>query len=372
MNRKYKLSAALDVDDLLMECTAYAIRLANEKYKFDPPMTIYEKDRWGEVGTRIDTIYPYFSDPEFYRTQPVYEGAKEFVRKLTEIAEVFICTAVPPEFMGIRAKRIMEEFPEIPADHIYMGARKDNIHTDILFDDAMHNILNSNAKYPILMRRPWNQDSTGMLAVNHYDEFLKIVDLIAESYSVKRSTMTPDDPDIVVLVGPSGSGKTKIANHFLSQTKNYEKLPSYTTNDPTAIEKNKWYNYISLEEFREMCDSGELFESTMYSGHGYGSKKSDINEILASGKRVITTMDICGAMSLKTHFKNVTTIFIKRDKKALMTNILKKNSSIQDKVNRLSAIEYVDKNAALCDYVISFESYDDAVKQLKEILIKKK
>ena len=372
MNRKYKLSAALDVDDLLMECTAYAIRLANEKYKFDPPMTIYEKDRWGEVGTRIDSIYPYFSDPEFYRTQPVYEGAKEFVRKLTEIAEVFICTAVPPEFMGIRAKRIMEEFPEIPADHIYMGARKDNIHTDILFDDAMHNILNSNAKYPILMRRPWNQDSTGMLAVNHYDEFLKIVDLIAESYSVKRSTMTPDDPDIVVLVGPSGSGKTKIANHFLSQTKNYEKLPSYTTNDPTAIEKNKWYNYISLEEFREMCDSGELFESTMYSGHGYGSKKSDINEILASGKRVITTMDICGAMSLKTHFKNVTTIFIKRDKKALMTNILKKNSSIQDKVNRLSAIEYVDKNAALCDYVISFESYDDAVKQLKEILIKKK
>ena len=83
-------------------------------------------------------------------------------------------------------------------------------------------------------------------------------------------------------------------------------------------------------------------------------------------------MDICGAMSLKTHFKNVTTIFIKRDKKALMTNILKKNSSIQDKVNRLSAIEYVDKNAALCDYVISFDSYDDAVKQLKEILIKKK
>ena len=372
MNRKYKLSAALDVDDLLMECTAYAIRLANEKYKFDPPMTIYEKDRWGEVGTRIDTIYPYFSDPDFYRTQPVYEGSKEFVRKLTEIAEVFICTAVPPEFMGIRAQRIMEEFPEIPADHIYMGARKDNIHTDILFDDALHNILNSKATYPILMRRPWNQDSTGMLAVNHYDEFLKIVDLIAESYSVKRGSMTPDDPDIVVLVGPSGSGKTKIANHFLSQTRNYEKLPSYTTNDPTALEKNKWYNYISLEEFREMCDSGELFESTMYSGHGYGSKKSDINEILASGKRVITTMDICGAMSLKTHFKNVTTIFIKRDKKALMTNILKKNSSIQDKVNRLSAIEYVDKNAALCDYVISFDSYDDAVKQLKEILIKKK
>lgn len=368
MNRKYRLSTALDVDDLLMECTSYAIRLANEKYNFDPPMTIYEKDRWGLVGTRIDTIYPYFSDPEFYRTQPVYEGAKEFVRKLSQMTEVFICTAVPPEFMGIRAQRIMEEFPEIPQDHIYMGARKDNIHTDILFDDGLHNILNSKATYPILMRRPWNEESTGMLAVNHYDEFLKIVELIAESYSVNRADVAHDNTDIVVLVGPSGSGKTKIANHFLSQTKNYEKLPSYTTNDPTAIEKNKWYNYIPLNDFREMCDSGELFQSTMYSGHGYGSKRSDIHKILSSGKRVITTMDICGAMSLKTHFKNVTTIFIKRDKKALMTNILKKNSSIQDKVNRLTAIDYVDKNAALCDYVISFDNYDDAVKQLKQIL----
>ena len=79
-------------------------------------------------------------------------------------------------------------------------------------------------------------------------------------------------------------------------------------------------------------------------------------------------MDICGAMSLKTHFKNVTTIFIKRDKRGLMKNILRKNCSIDDKVNRLTALEYVDKNAALCDYVINFESYDDALKQLKEIL----
>ena len=139
MNRKYRLSTALDVDDLLMECTSYAIRLANEKYKFDPPMTIYEKDRWGKIGTRIDSIYTYFNDPEFYRTQPVYEGAKEFVRKLSQMTKVFVCTAVPPQFMGIRAERIMEEFPEIPADHIYMGSRKDKIQVDILFDDEAKN-----------------------------------------------------------------------------------------------------------------------------------------------------------------------------------------------------------------------------------------
>ena len=367
MNKKYRLSVALDIDDLLMECIPYAIRLANEKYKFDPPLTIYEKDRWGKVGTRADSIYPYFSDPDFYRTQPVYEGAKEFVRKLSQMTEVFICTAVPPQFMGIRAQRIMEEFPEIPADHIYMGARKENIHTDILFDDAMHNILSSNAKYPILMRRPWNREATGMLAVNNYESFLKVVEVIANSYKVPTDSASGDHR-IVVLVGPSGSGKSKIATRFLEKNNSYEKLVSYTTNDPPAVEENKWYNYVSVDTFRKMGESGELVESTMYAGHGYGSRKADVEDILARGKRVLTTMDICGAMSLKTNFKNVITIYIKRDKRALLTSILRKNSSVDDKVNRLLSIEAEIKNAQVCDYVVDMNDCEDTARRICESL----
>ena len=368
MHKKYKLSTALDIDDLLLECTSYAVKLANEKYKFDPPLSIYEMEHWGKHNARIDVIFEYFNDPEFYRTQPVYAGAKEFVRKLSQMTEVFISTAIPPECMGIRAQRILEEFPEIPADHIYMGSRKDKIQVDILFDDAMHNILASSAKYPILMRRPWNQEATGMLAVNNYEEFLKLVEVIAESYSVTAQNTAEDDANIVVLVGPSGSGKSKIASRLLSRTDKLEKLVSYTTNDPTAIERNEWYNYVSLETFRQMCDSGELLQSTMYAGHGYGSRKADVEKILSEGKRVLTTMDICGVMSLKTYFKNVTTIYIKRDKKALMASILRKNSSIEDKVNRLMAIEYEQQNAELCDYVVDFDTYDDAVEQIRDII----
>ena len=368
MSRKYRLATALDVDDLLMECTSYAIRLANEKHQFDPPMTIYEKYTWGRLGTRIDTVYDYFNDPEFYRTQPAYKGAREFVQRLSQMTDVYIATAVPPEFMGIRAQRLMEEFPEIPRDHIYMGAGKDKIQVDILFDDAMHNIVASPASYPILMRRPWNQEATGMLAVNNYDEFLKLVEVIADSYSVNGEHFTPEEPSVVVLVGPSGSGKSKIATQLLAQTDKFEKLVSYTTNDPTAVEKNEWYNYVSLDTFREMWDSGEMFQSTMYAGHGYGSRKQDVESILAQGKRVLTTMDICGAMSLKTNFKNVITIYIKRDKRALMGSILRKNSSDEDKVNRLMAIEPELRNENLCDYVVEFDTYDEAVEKLKDIL----
>ena len=367
-NRKYRLSTALDIDDLLMECTAYAVKLANEKYQFDPPLSMHEHKKWGRQGGRSDVIFEFFKDPEFYRTQPVIAGAKEFVRKLSQMTEVFVSTAIPPEFMGIRAQRIMEEFPEIPADHIYMGSRKDKIQVDILFDDAMHNILSSSARYPILMRRPWNQEATGMLSVNTYDEFLKLVEVIADSYTIRPERIDATEPGIVVLVGPSGSGKSTIAQMVLEKTDMYRKLVSYTTNDPTAEKENQWYNYVSLDDFHAMCDSGEMFQSTMYAGHGYGSKKEDVEAILASGKHVLTTMDICGAMSLKTHFPNVTTIYMKRDKKLVIASILRKNSSVEDKVNRIISIESEKQNAEICDYVVSFDTYEQAVEQICRIL----
>ena len=367
-HRKFRLSTALDIDDVLMECTAYAVKLANEKYKFDPPLSIYEIKQWGKQGTRSDAIFEFFNDPEFYRTQPVMEGAKEFVKKLSTMTEVFVSTAIPPEFMGIRAKRIMEEFPEIPADHIYMGARKDKIGVDILFDDGMHNVLRSSAQYPILRRWPWNQAATGVLAVNTYDEFLKLVEVISDSYSVREYPDILSEPSIAVLVGASGSGKSKIARKVLAKTDKFEKLTCYTTNDPTAVEINTWYNYVSEEEFIRMRESGEMFQSTMYAGHGYGSCKPDIEDILRRGKHVLTTMDICGAMSLKTNFRNVVTIYIKRDKKALLGAILRKNSSIEDKVNRIVAIEAEDQTADICDYVVRFDTYEEAVEQICDIL----
>ena len=206
-----------------------------------------------------------------------------------------------------------------------------------------------------------------MLAVNDYESFLKVVEVIANSYKAPTDPAS-NDHRIVVLVGPSGSGKSKIATRFLEKNNQYEKLVSYTTKDPTAVQENKWYNYVSVDTFRQMGESGELVESTMYAGHGYGSRKADVEAILEQGKRVLTTMDICGAMSLKTNFKNVITIYIKRDKRALMGSILRKNSSNEDKVNRLLAIEPELRNENLCDYVVEFDTYEQAVEQLKNIL----
>ena len=117
-----------------------------------------------------------------------------------------------------------------------------------------------------------------------------------------------------------------------------------------------------------MCDWGEIFESTTYGHHAYGSRKSDVEQILASGKHVLTVMDICGAMAMKTHFPNVITIYVKRDKKDLLTAVLDKELPTPDKVNRIIAIESEIKNAHICDYTVSFENSRQAVAQIREKL----
>ncbi len=366
MNRRFRLSTALDIDDVLMECIPYAIRLANEKYQFDPPLTIYEVDKWGRLGTRADVIFEFFHDPDFFRTQPVIRGAKEFVRKLSQMTEVFVSTSVYPEFMSIRAQRIMEEFPEIPQDHIYMGSRKDKIDVDILFDDGMHNVSRSNTSYPILMRRPWNQHATGMLAVNTYDEFLKLVEVISDGYNprLKRSFTEESDTGIVVLVGPSGSGKTQVAQELLKLSDKFEKLVSYTTDASVGLHGEGWYHYISLDAFRQLRDSGEIFESTMYAGHNYGSCKENVESILARGHCVLTVMDICGAMSMKTNFPNVATIYLQREKEELLRNLLNKQLTVDEKINRIIALESEQKNAEICDYVVSVKNPSETAKDI--------
>ena len=75
-------------------------------------------------------------------------------------------------------------------------------------------------------------------------------------------------------------------------------------------------------------------------------------------------MDICGAMALKTHFPNVTTIYVKRDKRALLENLLNKNLSMDEKVNRILALEYEQKNADICDYIINAEVPKKAAEQI--------
>ncbi len=365
MYKKHKpLKVALDCDDVLVPCIELAMQIQNKKLKFDPPMKLEEITAWSPAGVRSDCILDCFTQPSFFKKQKPYPGAQDFVRKLCEKAEVYIMTAVPVCAMGIRAEMINKYFPEISDDHIILTKAKDLVDIDVLLDDAPHNILNSSASFPVVMKRPWNNNLSGMLSVNTYDEFLMLIDTILNRFD--EVEVDNDVSNIIAITGVSGSGKSLIAKK-LAETGKYVQPSSYT--DRERREKNETYNFVTTEEFAKLKESGEILESTVYAGHNYGSSKKAIQSILDSGKNVVIPVDICGAINLKTNFNNVITIFVERDKRKIVEAILKRKCSDEDKVNRIMSIEAEIKNAEICDYVLdNNKDIDDVLDEISDFL----
>ena len=106
----------------------------------------------------------------------------------------------------------------------------------------------------------------------------------------------------------------------------------------------------------------------MYAGHGYGSKKADVEKIISDGKIVVAAMDICGAMSLKTNFKNVVTVYIKRDERSLLESILEKKCSNPDKVNRIISIDDERRNEEICDFVVDYTDADCCAEAILKLI----
>ena len=75
------------------------------------------------------------------------------IRKLMDIGEVYFITAVAPGFMGVRASQIMEAFPDFPTENIILGNAKNLVQFDIILDDAIHNVLETPATYPVLIEK---------------------------------------------------------------------------------------------------------------------------------------------------------------------------------------------------------------------------
>ena len=154
--KKYRIRVGLDVDDTLYECNSYAVSIINSRHPDEEPIKVEDIKTWGGTDRHSEERIKLYSDPEFVRTQPITAGAQEFVKKLSEIADVFFITAVPACCMSARAERLIKDFPFIPAENIIMGTRKDVISLDIMLDDGAHNISSSRAAYPVLFRKPWN------------------------------------------------------------------------------------------------------------------------------------------------------------------------------------------------------------------------
>ena len=356
--RKYRIRVGLDVDDTLYECNSYAVSIINSRHPGEEPLKLEDIKTWGRSGRYDDERIALYSDPEFVRTQPITNGAQEFVKKLSEIADVFFITAVPACCMSARAERLIKDFPDIPAENIIMGTRKDIISLDIMLDDGAHNISSSRAAYPVLFRKPWNSGLSGLLSVNSYDDFMHFCEMVRNSFSEKFPKLK--NGGVLCLVGPSGSLKTEIANG-LTQLEGFEKPLTSTTRPRRNTEGKESYRFISEAQFIREMKQGSYIETTVYSGYHFGTSERDIAPIVERGGVAVIPIDICGAITLKNLYRQrAMLVFTRRDRADAIKSIISRDIDLDDKTRRIMSLDFEYRNGEVCDVEINVGNDVDA------------
>ena len=348
--KKYRLQIGLDVDDILYDCNAYALERLNREEGIEPPLRIYDIRSWGEGQSRADGRIRYFSDPDFVANQPLLPGAKEFVRALCCVAEVFFVSAVPPACMSARALRLRHDFPEVPAENILLGTRKDLVRLDILLDDGAHNISHSPATYPVLFRKPWNTHLSGLLSVNTYADFLHLVEMLREASAAPKPDLSRGG--VICLVGPTGSGKNEIAATLVREY-GMQKPVSATTRPRRAGETDADYRFLTEEAFLQESERGAFLETTVYSGYHFGTAAAEFDRIVREEKTAVIPIDICGALTLKNRYRSgAILVFVRRRREEVILDLVSRSLAPRDKTCRILSLDDEYRNEELCDLTV--------------------
>lgn len=350
-----KMRVILDSDDVLFPCNQRAVELLNEKEGTD--FSINDISKWGMLGNDLDKRLAYFKDPEFIRNLEPYWNARMFVTELAKCAEIFVATSVDPFCAGERVNSIIHHFPEINPENILIGNRKDLLQADVLLDDGIHNLTHAQVKYPVLFRRPWNQDVTGILAISNYYEFLQFMQMLQVSEKISG------DVKVIAIVGPSGSGKTEVLNE-LAKTEEFVPVKTYTTRK-SDIRHAKNYHFVEKDRFFEMED--QFFEVSTYAGAHFALSVDDIYKIVDGGKKAVLMLDINGAIALKRVFgKECMTIYLKKSKRECIEAILNRKLSLEETVSRIDCLEAEMRNEEFCDQSIENFSVKQVIREIKE------
>lgn len=181
-----------------------------------------------------------------------------------------------------------------------------------------------------------------------------------------------------MISGPSGVGKTTIVHALLAELDDLVRSISYTTRPRRRDEINgKDYHFVSEELFKKLIRQGEFLEYARVFGHYYGTSRREIRELLSSGKCVIKELDVQGAEQLRRQGRRLKIprpvfIFLLPPSREELIRRLSKRATEGEtqKRARLRAAEKELAEASKFDHIIMNRSVPQAVKKIKEIILR--
>jgi guanylate kinase len=106
-------------------------------------------------------------------------------------------------------------------------------------------------------------------------------------------------PLLIVISAPSGGGKTTLCQQLLAAHPEMTRAVTCTTRGPRPGEiEGRDYYFLDEEEFSRRVEAGAFLEHACVHERSYGTPRSEVLQLLRSGKDVLLNIDVQGAATM--------------------------------------------------------------------------
>ena len=175
----------------------------------------------------------------------------------------------------------------------------------------------------------------------------------------------------IILSAPSGGGKTTIAKTLLGRRQDLGYSVSCTTRSPRPTEvPGRDYYFISRAEFLAKREEGAFAESAVVHGNLYGTLRSEVERVLATGRHVVMDIDVQGAVQFMRAFPHSVTIFILPPSAEVLLERLRarQTESAAQLAARLQSALQELQQVAEYEYIVVNDDLERAVSSVESII----
>ncbi|HEX7370196.1 MAG TPA: guanylate kinase [Rhodanobacteraceae bacterium] len=181
----------------------------------------------------------------------------------------------------------------------------------------------------------------------------------------------PAPGTLFIVAAPSGAGKSTLVNALLAREPNIALSISHTTRAPRPGDINGvQYHFVDRATFESMIAHGDFLEHANVFGNYYGTSRSAVEPILATGRDVLLEIDWQGAEQVRRAMPACVSIFILPPSRAELERRLRARATDSEATieKRLAASREEIAHADAFDCVVVNDAFEDAVAALQAIV----